>query len=248
MPLALAIVPAALALAGAGLGIAGQQKSQQALSAARSQAAAKEATLQANSNAIFKKSLAGSTPEVAQQEMAKGTEARMSAWNDLKSATTPIAAALPATSTTTTNPGQAAQTQSGGAASAWNKLNAGATAKLGSYSDWENQQAIKNGNASQKLETQNNFARGDANLLPLELSVAGEAGDKLSGWGSMVSALGSVAGAAGGLAGGASAAKGASNAGSIANTPSVYAPLAGGDVPSFGTGGVAPNWANMYRN
>ena len=247
MPLALAIVPAALALAGAGLGVAGQQKSQQALSAARSQATAKQATLQANSNAIFKKSLAGSTPEVAQQEMAKGEASRMSAWNDLKTATTPIAAALPAT-TTTTNPGKEAQAQSGGAASAWKKLNARAAARTGSYSDWQNQQAIKNANASQKLETQNNFARGDANLLPLELSVAGEAGDKLSGWGSMVSALGSVAGAAGGMAGGAAgAAKGASNAGSIANTPSVYAPLAGGNVPSFGTGGVAPNWANMYR-
>jgi hypothetical protein len=198
MPAALALVPLALAVAGTAVSVAGQQKAARATAAARSKSVQQQKTLQRQADQVFNKSLDDSTPANANAEMAAGKQARMSVWNDLKSATTPIASALPATQTTTSNPTGAATARSAGGANALNNLNANAKATEGSYQDWNTAQAIKNADASRKLATINNFAGANASLLPTELGVATEAGDQLSGWGSIVSALGTISSAAGG--------------------------------------------------
>lgn len=201
MPLAAAL-PAIAAIgtvAGTALSIAGNVKSQNAMNAARASETNQQAQLQKQSNAIFRNSLAQSTPNTAQQQMQAGQAARTNAWQNLQDATTPTASALPATSGTATSGAGTSSTGAAGqratsAGNTWNALNAKSAATEGSYGDWQNQQAIKNANAAQQLGVQNNFSQGDAALLPTELEVASHKGDALSGWGSIVSSLGSLAG------------------------------------------------------
>ena len=208
MPLAAAL-PAIAAIgtvAGTALSIAGNVKSQNAMNAARANETNQQAQIQKQSNAIFKNSLAQSTPNTAQQQMQAGQAARTNAWQNLQDATTPTASALPATSGTTTSgtgssgsatsssPTSGAGQRAASAGNTWNALNAKSAATEGSYGDWQNQQAIKNASAAQQLGVQNNFSQGDAALLPTELDVASHQGDALSGWGSIVSSLGNLAG------------------------------------------------------
>ena len=189
-----------LAITSTALSLAANAKQQAAINAARSTEAANQAALQSRSKAITNQSIKQSTPEVAKQEIQQGTDARTQLYNALKSSSVPVASALPATNN--------ARTAATG--NAWSNLVSGNQAKVGSYSDWESQQAIKNANVGQQLGIQNSFSSGFANLLPIQLQVANQAGDQLAGWGSIVGALGSAAmssgtsriGAGGGATGG----------------------------------------------
>jgi hypothetical protein len=230
MPLS-SIIPLVAGVVGTGLQMAGNAQAQSAMNKARADEVAQQAALQNQSNAVFQKSLAGSTPATAAQQMGQGQAARTTAWQTLNNATQPVASALPATTDTATS---GAQKRASSAANTWNELNANAAAKEGSYGDWENQQNIKNENAAQQLGVYNNFSAGDAALLPTELQVASTKGDALSGWGSIVSMLGRVAGAAsaGGVFGGTSP--------QVSSVP-VSAPQIV-DGPSMSSNG----WATLY--
>ena len=224
---------------GTGLQMAGNAKAQSAMTAARANEVGQQAQLQGQSNAIFKKSLAGSSPATAAQEMQQGQAQRNTAWQNLQSATAPVASALPATSDPN-SPTAKASARANSAANTWNTLNANAAAKEGSYGDWQNQQAIKNANAAQQLGVINNFSAGDASLLPTELQVASQAGDKLSGWGSVVSMLGNLSGLA-------------SKAGTF-GTSTPAAPQGNlswanptGSAPVVDNTGGAATWANVYK-
>lgn len=174
--------------------ILGNNQSQNAMNQARSTENAQQAALQAKQNAIVQKSISGSTPATAQQQMSTGAAARNTAWNNLQNATTPIASALP--TSTDNSPTGNAQRRSTSAGNAFNTLTANAAAKEGSYGDWQTQQGIKNADTAQKLAVNNNFSTGDANLLPLEMQVASQKGSKLTNWGSIVSSIGNLAGIA----------------------------------------------------
>lgn len=257
MPLAIAAL--GLGAAGTGLQVAGNMKAQSAMNNVRTQEAQRQAELQKQNSAIYSKSLAASTPQVAAQQMQAGQNARESAWNQLQKSTVPVASALPATGGATGK----ASARTGAAANVWNNLTANANAKQGSYDDWNTQQAIKNANAAQNESIINNFSEGDARLMPTELAVAGQAGDKLSGWGSIVSTLGSLAGLAGATGAFGAAKTAASTAptsigGSAvnwANGDGIYNSIAAGGLPNtglstagmFGTSGMSPAaWANLY--
>lgn len=231
---------------GTGLSIAGNEESQSAMNAARANEVAQQAALQKQSNAVFQNSLSQSTPQTAQRQMQQGTAARANAWQNLQNATTPIATALPTAAdgaTTTTSSGASSPTSSAAqrattAGDTWNSLLANAAAKEGGYSDWENQQNIKNANAAQKLSVLNNFSQGDAALLPTELQVASQAGDGLSGWGSIVSSLGSLAGYA-------------NKAGLFSQTPSAAMAPAGGAAfgePALSSSAAGQNFADSLVN
>jgi hypothetical protein len=219
--------------------MAGNAKAQAAMTAARANEVNQQAGLQQQSNAIFQKSLAGSTPATAAQQMQEGQAQRNNAWQALQTASAPVASALPATSDPN-SPTAQAKARAGTAANAWNTLNANAAAKEGSYGDWQNQQAIKNANAAQQLGVINNFSAGDASLLPTELQVASQAGDKLSGWGSVVGMLGNLTSLA-------------SKAGTF-GTPSPAVPQGAaswanptGSAPVVDNTSGTPNWANLYQ-
>jgi hypothetical protein len=195
LPAALTTIGMGAGLAGTGMSIAGGQQAKSAMANTRAEFNAKEADLQAKNNVLFRNSLAQSTPEVAAQQMQTGANQRGSIWNNLQSASTPVASALPATGASTTSGKAGARASSAG--NAWNTMNATAAAKEGGYGDWETQQAIKNADVTQKMGVNTDFAQGNARLEPLELQVASEAGDKLSGWGNIVSSLGMLTGLAG---------------------------------------------------
>ena len=153
----------------------------------------------------------------------------MSVWDNLQKSTVPIASALPATGTGKTSQAQA---RTGGAANTWNKLNATAAAREGSYGDWNTQQTIKNAKAAQDIGINNDFAAGNSRLFPTALEVAGQAGDKMTGWGGIVSSIGSLAGMASSATAPAGAAVNSNNA-------------------PFRTTGLTtvpgPNWATIYK-
>ena len=243
MPLAL--VGLGLTAGGAAMSIAGNAKSQSAINAARSNEVAQQSAIQQKSNAIFQNSLAQSTPAVAAQQMAQGQNQRQSIWNTLQSASTPVASALPATGTTTaTGKANARATTAG---NALNTMNEAASAREGSYGDWENQQAIKNADAAQELGVQNNFSQGDAALLPTELSVASQAGDKLGAWGSIVSSLGQLAGVAGATGAFKTAAPGAVDANGVPIANNIAAHAEAGFSPvSQGVDDVGSAWNKIY--
>ena len=190
MPLAL--IAAAVTAAGSGMSIAGNQQAKSAMEKTRSQYAAKQAENQRQAKQLFDNSLGNNAPEDANAAMDKGQASRQAIYEGLKQSAQPIAAALPATAAT----GKAGK-QASGAANTWNTLNAANAAKEGGYSDWQTGQSIDNSRTNQGLSVISDAARGDARLLPLELQVAGQAGDKLSGWGQIVSQLGSLTSAAG---------------------------------------------------
>lgn len=251
MPLALAGL--ALGAVGTGLSIAGNAKSQAAMNKARANEVAQQADLQKKNNALVSKNIASSTAKSAQQDMNAGAASRNNIWSSLQSATTPAASALPATGSGT--PTSRANARTTASANTWNQLNQDAAAREGSYSDWQTQQAIRNASTAQELGINNSFSQEDASLLPLEMQVAGQAGDKLSGWGSIVGALGSlagIAGATGALGGSAAAGTAAAQAASVRNeyNGTGAAGMTGSGITPRSALPTTPGgtiWSNIYR-
>lgn len=193
MPLALAAI--GLTAAGTTLNVLGNKESQSAMNATRAAEVAQQKAIQQRSNQIFNEALPQSSESSAASDLNSGANARFNSFNNLQTATTPIASALPATGTATATSKAAARANT--ASTTFNNLYAKAQGKEGSYGDLANKWAINNADTAQKLGVQNNFSQGDARLLPLEMEVASHKGDKLSGWGTIASSLGMLAGLAG---------------------------------------------------
>lgn len=244
MPLA-AIALGAMAV-GTGLQIAGNEKAKSAMNAARAAETSKQSQLQQEADAAYQKSLSQSGKANAQAQMAKGEAQRVNAWEALQKAGEPVASALPATTGATAKASQRA----GSAADTWNALNAKAAAREGSYGDWQNQQDLKNSEANRQISVLNNFSRADSNLLPTELQVASQAGDKLSGWGQIVQALGGLTYAANS----AGVLNGLGPTGvSATQSAQVAAEMAGQGLPGMagsavGSGGVAGGYDSIPTN
>jgi hypothetical protein len=236
MPLAIAAL--GLTAVGTGMGIAGNAQSQDAMNRTRAGAVAKQSNLNTQAQKIAQGNIDQNTLDQANADMNKGQTARQTAWDTLQKNTVPIASALPATTGTGTG---TAAARAGGAAQTWNQLNAGAKAREGAYGDWQTQQAVRDSNTAQKLGVVNNFAQGDARVLPIEMEVASHSGDQLSGWGQIVSSLGMLTGLAGMAGLGAHAAATGVSATQSAN---VAAEMAGQGLPGMtgsavGTAGAA---------
>jgi hypothetical protein len=229
----------ATALTSATLSAVAASKQQAAINAARSAEVSQQAALQQRTQALSNKSIAQSTAPVAKQQMQTGQDQRTALFDALQKSSVPIAAANPID-------GSGRTTATG---NAWTNLVAGNQAKVGSYSDWENEQAQKNADIGQKIGIQNSFSQGTAALLPIQLQVANQAGDQLSGWGNIVGALGKAAsaygvasaysgaaGTAGGAAGGATTSAFPSDAYTAQGNAMINNIQAGGGV------GEAPVW------
>lgn len=240
MPLAIAAL--GLTAAGTGMGIAGNMQAQDAINRTRANAVSKQAGLDRQAQAIAQKNIDQSTIEQANADMAKGQQRRQTAWDTLQKSSTPIASALPAT--TGTGTGKAAA-RAAGSANTWNTLNANAAAKEGSYGDWQTAQSVRNSDIAQKLGAINNFAQGDARVLPTELEVASHAGDELSGWGQIVSSLGMLTGIAGMAGLGGTAAKTAvTPISQVANYPMSDAMITGA-ANAQAASGIPASWTTM---
>lgn len=63
-------------------------------------------------------------------------------------------------------------------------------AKLSSYNDWQNRQAISGEREGQALAKISNFAGGDAQVFPYRMYQAQHSADELAFWGQMISSIG----------------------------------------------------------
>lgn len=240
MPLAAALPYIALAasVAGTGMQMAGAAKARRAMESTRAEFAAKQKKLEERANAEFQANLDKNTRGNVDRQLQAGEENRQNIWEDLNKTSQPIASALQATGSNTTNK---SASRANAAAQTWNQLNAKSKSAGGAFGDWKTNQGIENADTAQKLGVTNNFSEGEARLLPLELDVASHSGDQLSAWGGIVGTLGSIAGGVGGLmsAGANAPLTAAQSAAMNAGYGPVSAATAAGIAPSAIAAGTA---------
>ena len=161
-------------------------KDQAAMNAARNYEAAQQAGIQQQANQITQGNITQATPQTAAKETAAGAANRNATFDALRTGTAQAGAALPPTG--------AGGARAGASGTAWGSLVGNNAAKAGGYADWEQEQAIKDAQAGQKLGILNSFAGGDARLLPTRLAVASQSANTLSAWGNIVSMIGNSVG------------------------------------------------------
>lgn len=249
MPVAaiIPVVAAVAGLAGTGLSLAAGAKSASALNAARTAEAARQADLNRQALGVANARINAATPQTATAQINQGADNRTATAQQLASASTPIASALPATSGTATS---GAQKRTAAAGNAWNILNTANKAREGAYGDWQTQQGVANEGAADKLAVLRNFSGADAALQPTEQQVALNSGDQLGAWGNIVSSLGQVA-AIGSRVGafGRSSAPGMTPAGQVMNYPGTAGMLNGIQQNARATAGNGQTdvWTNLFK-
>lgn len=179
-----------LTAAGTGMQIAGGEEAAGAMKKTRSEYAAKQRASDEQATNLWKQMADKSTVEQANKDQQTGEQARATNTEAIRQSSLGSGAALPTNAPTTY---RVAGADTGGQrANAWSKLVGGAQNKLGGYDDAAGQQARRSADTSQRIGVVNNFAHGNANLLPIELDVASHKGDAMKGWGQLVSALGAM--------------------------------------------------------
>lgn len=176
-------------LAGIGLALAGTAA--QVSASAQARAAAERKTrkellrqqeFKEGARRAFNVSLEQSTPEVAQRQIGQGTEQRQQEYERVKN--------LPFSSAGEVVPGSPSSVVETTKRAGQEQGLSLAQARLGGYTNWDLQQAIKNLRANQAIGLESSLARGSANVLPFELQDAAHAGDTLAGIGSLLSTVG----------------------------------------------------------
>jgi len=211
--------------AGTGMQIAGNAQSQSALNSERAAENRQQTGFQNKAQAEVNSSLAQSTAANEQKQTATGTADRISIYNALQDATAPATKTPGKTSSGNTivgGPTAGASRRASGAGTAWSNLAAKSQATEGGYSDWENQQNVKNATTMGNLSVIGTQASNAASIYPLEQQVAMQKGQPLSGWGQLLSTLGSL---------------------SMMGASVVGAPAAGASAADTGAG-MAYDWSN----
>ncbi len=191
MPVWAALIPLALSAAGAAASYAGQKKSASAQAKVLANYRNRNKQREAEANAVYQQSLDKSGRDTADAELEKGTQRRMTAYEQLgqQLPTQP----LPLSGSRNKEVKTGANVKNAG--TAWSRLMRKADAKLGSYADWNLQQGIKNTRTNQGLERISQNAKSDLNnVVPVEMAGAARKGDALQGWGALLSAAGSLTG------------------------------------------------------
>ena len=176
---------------GAGMQMIANSEDQRAINRARQNANQQQGLLQGQANQITQGNITSATRANANKQIQAGAATRNATTDALRTATSPINSALPSSG--------AGSARTAAASSAWGNLVGNNAAQAGGYGDWEQNQSIKNAQASQKPGILGNFAQGNASLLPVKVAVAGQAGNELSGWGNIVSMIGNTVGGAAAL-------------------------------------------------
>lgn len=185
MPVLIPLLGLAAGAAGTGLSIAGGLAQQDALDKTRQQEAAQQRMLSNKARWLAQKNILASSPDNASNTLDKGAQERSNLFKALQNASEPIATALPATGRASTT----AKARNG----SWADLVTGAADRIGSQGDLANKWSINNADTNTGLGVLNRFSQQDASILPLEMQVAGQAGDSLNTWAGITSALGSAA-------------------------------------------------------
>jgi len=191
MPVWSLLIPLGLSAAGAAASYAGQKKSASAQAKVLANYRNRNKQREAEANAVYQQSLDKSGRDTADAELEKGTQRRMTAYEQLgqQLPTQP----LPLSGSRNKEVKTGANVKNAG--TAWSRLMRKADAKLGSYADWNLQQGIKNTRTNQGLDRISQNAKSDFNnVVPVEMAGAARKGDALQGWGALLSAAGMVTG------------------------------------------------------
>lgn len=237
-------ISASLALAAAGTATqaAGQRKAQKAMSGAREAERIRQKGHQDASNAVLEKSMGGADKSAQDATEAEALAARKAASD---AAVADVRAPLEATGENLAGDQTAnAVIEAEQAAQAAKSLGyagqqGGAKAKLLSFNDLNFANAINNARAAQEQARIANFAKGSADILPIELEAASRKGQGLQTLGSALSAAGMITG----MGAGAGWWGGADKAAGLA--PGFNA--TGASVPSMGVpaGAYTPGWTTL---
>lgn len=186
-----ALIPLALSAAGAAASYAGQKKSADAQAKVLANYRSRNKQREADANAVYQQSLNKSGRDTADAELEKGTQRRLSTYDQLgqQMPTQPLPL----------GGGKNKEVKTGAsvknAGTAWSRLMRKADAKLGSYADWNLQQGIKDTRANQGIAKISQDSRSDFNnVVPVEMAGAARKGDALQGWGALLSAAGTLTG------------------------------------------------------
>jgi hypothetical protein len=204
----------ALSAAGTGMQMAGAKKARDKMDDTRRAELLRQKGYQRDADVAYQANREKSDRGTAEAEMAAGAQRREQEYQAVGQNTLGVAAPLATPAAGNQTAGAASRTAANVQATgnAWTKLVNSARAKLGGGDDWQLNQAIRNQRAGEGIGIASSQARQSASLLPGEMEAASHAGDKLAGWGQLVSALGSVSGMYGATTA-APAAAGAGNTG-----------------------------------
>lgn len=125
------------------------------------------------SSAEFIPSLTSHGAETAQTQMAQGQQERMKSYSDMNNGSFAIGTA-----------------PIGAADKSYLNLTGASRAKLGSYGDWQLEQAINNIRTNEALNRVSNFAGGAAQVFPYRMYDAQHSADELAFWGGLISSIG----------------------------------------------------------
>ena len=231
------LIMAALSAAAAGASAYGQQQSENAANRRMSEELARQQDYQKKASKTFEDSLAGSTPEKAQQVMDAGTASRMADYAKQQSVPLSPSGQQPVG-------GESSRLVSAPAAQAQDRLSNVSRARHAGYTEWDLQQAIKDMQAEQQLGIWNNFSRGSSNILPMELQAAAHAGDSAKGIGAGLGMASSLYGGFSSL--GSMSGSGTINAGQGATSSPFMSMLGTGGQGLYGGYGWQPNSFNNY--
>lgn len=188
-----------LAAAGAGMQIAGARKSERAMERSIEGEIKRQRGYRDEAMQAYQQSLEQSGAGVAQQQIGQGEATRAAAYKRLEQIPlgTPSNTQAPIESTT-----------AGKVAGKKEQNIAGAQASFMGLSEWQLQQLIKNMRARQRLGLIGTVSADSASVNPYEVQHASQAGDTLSGIGSLLGTAGSLVGMYGMGAPGAAASVG----------------------------------------
>jgi hypothetical protein len=199
---ALLVLGLAASAAGTGMSMAAAEQSRTAMRRTREAEMARQRGYQRDAEQVFADNLRQSDRDTADETLDNAAERRAAEYAQ----TALPAEALPARpggepggDVTAGNPEARARAATEAIGNAWRRLNDTARARLGAQDDWQLDTALGNADAQNRLAVTANLSRGSGSVLAHEMQDAQHAGDKLAGWGSLVSALGSTAGTAGAM-------------------------------------------------
>lgn len=194
---ALLIASLAATATSAGMGMAAQEQAAGAQRHAANAELQRQQEFQKNAQQVANESLAGSTREIADQQIQQGADNRMAAYQRVGGIASPSAAS-PNQFAVQPNSSAARAAESSGTskqlAAAWNKIVAPSQARAGGYGDWGLAQDKKNTRANERIGQAGDAARGSSRVSGYEQQQASHAGDTMAGIGSVLGALGSVGG------------------------------------------------------
>jgi hypothetical protein len=190
----MSIAAAALTVAGTGAQAIGSSKASRAQSNVAAAETARQERFRREQAALFEQSQAGQTREAQDQKLNEATERRT---NALQGAVTQGSAAdVPLAGNEASVVADTISRRLAGSAQTA-RDEGGRLGALGAFKDLNFGNAISLGRSGQQQGMLGGFSRGSADLVPMEMDIAGQRGQGWQSFGRLLSGVGSLTGMAG---------------------------------------------------